>query len=344
MTRQIIFTGTTANDGTGDTLRDGAAKINANFREIYETFGPDGLIIGTQVDFDSATINFIDTTLTFKTNVGAVGPTANRTIRFPDYSALVVLDSATQTLTNKTLDSCSYGVLLINDLSADHQYKVLPSELAANTTITLPVLTNNDTFVFADASQSLKNKSLDSDTISNAIITDTVWVDTNGNGILEFSKVTGSPVNYLQLRNSLTNSPVDITADGTDTDVSIRLLPKGAGAVELSGKVMFGDGQFNTLTADGGALPSSQPAIFLNTTTGTPPHAWTLSDGDEKGEVIYITNISGANNVEITPTNFGQGTKFTLTGGTGSSPTVAHLIWDGSNWYVINKSDVTITV
>jgi len=335
MTRQIIFTGTTANDGTGDTLRDGAAKINANFQEIYETFGPDGLIIGTQVDFDSATINFLDTTLTFKTNVGAVGPTADRTIRFPDYSAFVVLDSASQTLTNKTLDSCSYGALLINDLSADHQYQVLPSELTGNITTRLPVLTDSDDFVFARATQTIKNKSLDSDTISNAIITDTVWVDTNDNGILEFSKVTGSPVNYLQLRNSLTNQPVDITTDGTDTDVSIRLLPKGSGAVELSTKVMFGDGQYATQTSNGGTVDANEPAVFINA-GGTDN--WTLPDGDEKGEVKYVTNVGGVNNFVIVPTNFGQGTNFTLTTGT-----VAHLIWDGSNWYVINKSDVTIT-
>ena len=35
MARQNIFTGTTANDGTGDTLRNAATKINANFREVY---------------------------------------------------------------------------------------------------------------------------------------------------------------------------------------------------------------------------------------------------------------------------------------------------------------------
>jgi hypothetical protein len=35
MTQQIIQTGTTANDGSGDTLRQAGAKINANFAELY---------------------------------------------------------------------------------------------------------------------------------------------------------------------------------------------------------------------------------------------------------------------------------------------------------------------
>lgn len=35
MAQQIINIGTVANDGTGDTIRDGGAKINANFTELY---------------------------------------------------------------------------------------------------------------------------------------------------------------------------------------------------------------------------------------------------------------------------------------------------------------------
>lgn len=39
MARQGIFTGFTPNDGLGDSLASGAVKINANFQEIYDTFG-----------------------------------------------------------------------------------------------------------------------------------------------------------------------------------------------------------------------------------------------------------------------------------------------------------------
>jgi len=40
MAQQIINIGTTVNDGTGDTLRSGAQKINANFAELYLTTLP----------------------------------------------------------------------------------------------------------------------------------------------------------------------------------------------------------------------------------------------------------------------------------------------------------------
>ena len=36
MAKQTIGIGSSANDGTGDTLRDGAVKLNANFDEIYQ--------------------------------------------------------------------------------------------------------------------------------------------------------------------------------------------------------------------------------------------------------------------------------------------------------------------
>ena len=39
MAKAAIGVGTSANDGTGDDLRSGAIKINANFDEIYNELG-----------------------------------------------------------------------------------------------------------------------------------------------------------------------------------------------------------------------------------------------------------------------------------------------------------------
>ena len=39
MAKQIVGIGSSANDGTGDTLRVGADKINDNFNEIYAALG-----------------------------------------------------------------------------------------------------------------------------------------------------------------------------------------------------------------------------------------------------------------------------------------------------------------
>jgi hypothetical protein len=45
MSKLVINTGTTPNDGTGDSLLAGAAKINSNFTEIYSSIG-DGTTLG----------------------------------------------------------------------------------------------------------------------------------------------------------------------------------------------------------------------------------------------------------------------------------------------------------
>ena len=39
MAKQSIGVGSASNDGTGDTLRQGAFKVNENFNEIYSIFG-----------------------------------------------------------------------------------------------------------------------------------------------------------------------------------------------------------------------------------------------------------------------------------------------------------------
>ena len=65
MTKQIIETGSSANDGTGDTLRTGAQKINANFTELYNSIyslptagvGTAGTLGGVKVDGTSVVIN-----------------------------------------------------------------------------------------------------------------------------------------------------------------------------------------------------------------------------------------------------------------------------------------------
>jgi hypothetical protein len=70
------------------------------------------------------------------------------------------LAALTQTLTNKTLTSPVLTTPQINDTSLDHQYIFAGSELTADRTVTLPLLTGNDTFVFADFAQTLNNKVL----------------------------------------------------------------------------------------------------------------------------------------------------------------------------------------
>ena len=51
MAKQSVGIGSSANDGTGDTLRDGAIKVNSNFDELYTALGNDTSI---QVDISGS--------------------------------------------------------------------------------------------------------------------------------------------------------------------------------------------------------------------------------------------------------------------------------------------------
>ena len=105
MTKQVISTGSSANDGTGDTLRQAGTKINANFTEIYNLVG-DGTNLSSQVTIqDSAVVfegNLADAHETF---LMADSAKADRTITLPNATGTISLIGNTETLTNKTLTS-----------------------------------------------------------------------------------------------------------------------------------------------------------------------------------------------------------------------------------------------
>ena len=100
-TRQVLQNGTVANDGTGDTLRDAADKININFLSLWEQLGSSTNLSET-IGFDSDGDLVFEGT-SFTTTLTATEPTANNTVSLPDASGTVSLVEAVETLENKTL-------------------------------------------------------------------------------------------------------------------------------------------------------------------------------------------------------------------------------------------------
>ena len=84
----------------------------------------------------------------------------NITITMPSTTDTLVGRATTDTLTNKTLTSPVITTPQINDTSANHQYVFAVSELAADRTVTLPLLTGNDEFVFKDHAVTMTNKTM----------------------------------------------------------------------------------------------------------------------------------------------------------------------------------------
>ena len=79
----------------------------------------------------------------------------------PTVANLVAQFTAAQTDINAILGGTSpLTTPQINDTTGDHQYVVGVSELAADRTITLPLLTGDDTVVFEGHAQTLTNKTV----------------------------------------------------------------------------------------------------------------------------------------------------------------------------------------
>ena len=87
-------------------------------------------------------------------------------ILFYQCSAHGYMGNQIQIISSRDFTSAKLTTPQINDTSSDHQYIFGVSELAADRTITLPLLTGNDEFVFKEHTQTLTNKTLTSPTIT----------------------------------------------------------------------------------------------------------------------------------------------------------------------------------
>ena len=125
MARRIIAVGSAGNDGTGDTLRAGAIKINQNFEEVFADLASIGLLVTDSVgglnlegiSFDQRSIVFIgvdspnspagaDNNETF---LRATEPTKDNIITLPDSTGTVAFVSD---ITRLALDSAAVTALI----------------------------------------------------------------------------------------------------------------------------------------------------------------------------------------------------------------------------------------
>lgn len=320
MARQNINVGTAANDGTGDTLRAAGGKINDNFVEVYLKLGGDSDALSTGISLTNSAIVYEGASVdSFETSLIVTDPTADRTITFPDATDTVVCRATTDTLTNKTLTSPVLTTPQINDTSADHQYVFAVSELAADRNVNLPLLTDSDTFVFEDHTQTLTNKTLTTPSITSPDITNGIN-DANGAESILLT-ATASAINEITVVNAATGNHPSINATGDNTNINLTLSGKGTGAVNPK-KLAY---QSETISANG----SSSTSFSYHICNKATALAVTLPNGTVTGEVQNFV-CKGAGTTTITPTSFATGTTVTIEQGEAAS-----FFWDGTNWFLL---------
>jgi hypothetical protein len=338
MARQTINRGTTANDGTGDTLRTAAQKINENFTELYLSIGGDSA---------SATVTLTDlgvvfegqTADDFETTLVAAEPTQDNIVYVPDDGGTLILDSCQQTLTNKTILSPTLTTPSIKDNDSSHTYNITVGNLSANRDIAIPTLSSDDTFVFADATQTLTNKTIDGLTVSNptfgGISNGSFILDSAGEEYLKFVNVS-SAVNFITITNAATGDGAAIDVEGDDTNISLKLGAKGTGGVEIVNKLVLEKGTDVSSTT---AIDLTEPLTIFNSGSLISP---TIGDGTIQGEMQVLSNV-GAGEVRLTPAG-GTSNIFGVDSGNGfvafDEGDGCQLVWNNtkSKWFFVSNN------
>jgi len=214
----------------------------------------------------------------------------------------------------------SHGVEFTGDSYETNLRKINPS---ANRTITLPDASG--TLLLDSASQIMLNKSLTEPKIAIGLR------DLGGHELIKTDSDANAVNEITVANNSASNAP-KISASGTDTNVNLQLDAKGTGAVNISKAAM----QTSVIVAHNASIPVTRSFIVGNKSTAN--FDTTLADGTVDGEIKYFINI-GSTSMKVTPTNFGQGTSFTLAQNDGCT-----LIWYNSNYYLVgNQGEITVT-
>jgi len=288
MAKQGITTGTTPNDGTGDTLLSGAVKINSNFDELYDYFGN-----GSVLNFTSAVWPQNDTGIHTTRNVGIGTTTATEKLTVDGNISLPDDKSAYYGSSNDF--EITHNTSLGNEISLRNDHPLFINDG-----------TVSNTWLKID-----KNGSLFSPAGITSVGAAITFKGTDGSILATNQKIAGIiTTGHLVATQDLTVAG-KITGVGSITGATIH--GSGAGLSNIVNSITAGagvtvSGSTGTITissASGGAQGYFQKNVTgINTTsnvgigTTTSSSALTVSgDGKFTGIVTattFIGNVTGA--------------------------------------------------
>ena len=215
---------------TGENAGTWGTKTNANLSLIEQlTGGVLSLAIAgsgtTALDIDNGAL-----TGTAQQRVieftGAL--TGSRIITFPLLTeTFYIIKNGTTNAETLQLKAASGSGATVTFAADNKGYKLIYLDGVATNTGVFEAAIGEANEVTLTGTQTLTNKTLTAPKIGTSIL------DTNGNELLILT-ATGSAVNELTLANASTGNAPTITASG-ETNVSINLVPKGTGQVQING-------------------------------------------------------------------------------------------------------------
>jgi len=282
MAKQLVNIGTTANDGTGDPIRDAFDKVNDNFTELYQALGDD-----TDLGFTLDSDGNIDITNNLNVS-GGLAVTGNTTLNGETITIGDGSDGAT---------TVNGATLTINPSTTVDDNLTVNGDFAVNT----------DT-LFVDVSED--RVGIGTTSPANNVH---IKVDANGEG-LTIQRASSASGAYADLMFSVSTSDsatpnAKIRAiRGTgyaDTDISIitnsveRMRIDSGGVVTVGGHTHTAQG-VQTITTTSGTinLDASTYGVFRLTSDLTG--ATTLNLQNMKGGQVIDIIVSGSQTITLT--------------------------------------------
>jgi hypothetical protein len=210
-------------------------------------------------------------------------------------------------VTQITIDNVAFGTFrsnlndTLNALNSMHSGTSRPASATTGTiwldttnagsnSLTIKFFDGTDDITVADVDTSANTINFIDSTVTTELLSDLSpqlggMLDVNGNAIgngteelIKFSE-TASAVNEITVTNSATGNAPEISATGDDTDIDLKLTPKGSGNLNLDGLIFpnadgttgqflktDGSGNLSFDTASGG---ENTPAFFAYKGSGT---------------------------------------------------------------------------
>ena len=292
MAKSIIGVGTTANDGTGDTLRAAGLKINDNFNEIYNAIGN-----GTAITLAPTVteLNYVDgVTSAIQTQLDAKSPTAGS-------SSVTTLGTIATGVWNGTVIAGQYGgtgvantgktITLGGNLTTSGAHATTLTT-TGTTGLTLPT---TGTLATLDGTETFTNKTLTASVLGG------ITTSASGNivvkpatNILEIQG-DGSTVGQIQLNCPVNTHGQKIASQPHSEAATNKLTLPGGTTIGNADAVLVSDTGIQTLSnKTAGVATATSTAASLGY-LGIPQSATattaTLAIGDA-GKHIYVTTNS----------------------------------------------------
>lgn len=161
---------------------------------------------------------------------------------------------------------------------------------------------------------------------------------TNNFGSTQFQVAhVASAVNYLIAKGSTTGTAVSLTATGSDTDITINMVPKGAGFFQINGVPVLTTTGVQTVSGKTLANNLLKGAREVTTISATAATGTINFDALTQGVLYYTTNASAVFTLNVR----GDGTN-TLNSimNTGESMTVVFMNTNGATPFLISALNI----